>query len=379
MSEFIFNLQRFAEIYNSTPNTLVSGSGGDDYIENSGANVSIIGGKGNDYIFNGGDNVTIDAGADSDTVYNTSSNVTINGGDGDDIIKNINDDDYTNGSSNVSINGGADNDTIYNEGGNNVLFNYNDGDGNDLIKGFNATSTLKIGNGTGSYSSVKSGSDIIVTVGEGEITLQGAAALSNLNIAGVYCASPNPEKEDGEYIENTNNDAQVTGTSGNDTIMNRGNLATILGGAGDDYVNMSANSGKGGIYVYTGGNDTVLADYWALNTIVLDGVSVESSVGVDYGHGTLYLSNGKTLDVYPSLSLPHVRVVSSMNEVPRVISVIDSNESFVSLTDANQKGTIDLISTGGDKVTITGDTSDYWILNTGTFGKITTGTGNDSI
>ncbi|MBQ3433502.1 MAG: hypothetical protein IJG24_00480, partial [Selenomonadaceae bacterium] len=186
---------------------------------------------------------------------------------------------------------------------------------------------------------------------------------------------------DNDSITNSGSNSSVLGGAGNDTIMNSGNLATIWGGDGDDYVNMGANGGKGGVYVYTGGNDTVLVDYWCLNTIVLGDVSVESSVISDdgYGHGTLYLSNGKTLDVYPTVTLPHVRIVSSMDEVPRVNTVIDSNESFVSYTGANQEGTIDLIANGGAKVTVNGDTSNYWILNTGSNGKITTGTGNDSI
>ncbi|MBR0261588.1 MAG: hypothetical protein IJQ85_07315 [Selenomonadaceae bacterium] len=44
--------------------------------------------------------------------------------------------------------------------------------GNDTIRGFNAISTLQIGIDT--YSSQISGSDIILTVGEGNITLADA-------------------------------------------------------------------------------------------------------------------------------------------------------------------------------------------------------------
>lgn len=58
------------------------------------------------------------------------------------------------------------------------------GDGNDKIYGFNESSTLRIGNGTGSYSTTKSGSDVVVTVGTGKITLRGSATLDTLNIAG---------------------------------------------------------------------------------------------------------------------------------------------------------------------------------------------------
>ena len=53
MDKFIFDLQRFVDIYNEESNTLVSGTDDNDYIRNDGSNVTIDGGSGNDYIFNG--------------------------------------------------------------------------------------------------------------------------------------------------------------------------------------------------------------------------------------------------------------------------------------------------------------------------------------
>ena len=70
--------------------------------------------------------------------------------------------------SNSTLNGGAGDDYIVNEAAN-FVYVYANGDGNDTIKGFTKTSTLNI---TGSeYSSVKSGANTIVTVGDGSITL----------------------------------------------------------------------------------------------------------------------------------------------------------------------------------------------------------------
>ena len=67
----------------------------------------------------------------------------------------------------------------------NNLIQYTSGDGNDSIVGFNETSTLKIGDGTkDTYSTHLSGDNVIVSVGEGQITLAGAATLSALNIQG---------------------------------------------------------------------------------------------------------------------------------------------------------------------------------------------------
>ena len=128
--------------------------------------------------------MTINTGAGNDSVQNDGDKVTINTGAGNDYVRND--------SSSVTITGGTGNDTIYNnwnfssnapyayDNGANVLFKYTSGDGNDIIYGFKADSTLSIGGG--SYSSKKSGDDVIVTVGNGKITLDGAANLDKVNI-----------------------------------------------------------------------------------------------------------------------------------------------------------------------------------------------------
>ena len=80
--------------------------------------------------------------------------------------------------SNVTIKGGAGDDIITNDGAN-VTFAYGSGDGKDIIFGFNETSTLNI---TGDSSATKSGNDIIVTVGNGSVTLKDTANLSKINV-----------------------------------------------------------------------------------------------------------------------------------------------------------------------------------------------------
>ena len=175
MKKFVFDLQRFVNIYDTDSNTLLSGTSGNDTINTADnlKNITINGGKGNDHIWNA-----------------ASDNVSINGGSGSD--------DITNFGSETTIIGGKDNDTISNNGfigdghfyyyddswghGENVLFKYADGDGNDIIYGFKATSTLSIAASV--YSSKTSGNDVIVTVGDGKISLVGAAKLSKVNIIG---------------------------------------------------------------------------------------------------------------------------------------------------------------------------------------------------
>ena len=99
----------------------------------------------------------------------------------------------------------------------NILYQYELGDGNDLINGFNATSTLSISGGM--YSSEKIGDDVIVTIEYGDkITLQGAATLSSVNIIGKQMLN----------INNNTNDILIEGTDLPDVINNHGGNVTVL-------------------------------------------------------------------------------------------------------------------------------------------------------
>ena len=158
----------------------------------------------------------------------------INGGDGDDTI-------YNEFGDNVTIDGGAGNDSIDNHDGSNVLFTYTAGNGNDLIQGFNATSTLRIGEGTGTYSKATVGSDIIVTVGDGKITLEGAASLSALNIDGKEQASTTLTLTDSDAAKVTLDSKIITAdasarTKAINISANKLNN-TISGGKGSDKIN----------------------------------------------------------------------------------------------------------------------------------------------
>ena len=211
-------------ISNTGYSVTIDGGTGNDSISNDGSvNVSISGGAGNDYIFNRimavssgeeydegmddmkttsysiitPDNVILSGGAGDDHIYNEGNSDIINSGDGNDYIyiKGIEEEldqedvviamDYY--VENNTINGGKGNDTIVFEYAEGNLIQYTEGDGNDVIYGFShwGDDTLQIGDGTGFYSTQKSGSDLIVTVGDGKITLSGAADCNGLNIAGT--------------------------------------------------------------------------------------------------------------------------------------------------------------------------------------------------
>ncbi len=99
----------------------------------------------------------------NDVIYNNSKNkkVTIAGGKGDDFIS----------------------------AGKGDLILYNSGDGNDVIESFNSNSSLSIAGGT--YTTVVGGDDVIVTVGDGKVTLVNAKEY-DLNIIGTYGGDTTP-------------------------------------------------------------------------------------------------------------------------------------------------------------------------------------------
>ena len=253
----------------STENVTIDAGAGNDSISNHfGANISINAGADNDYIYNmEGSSVTIDAGAGNDTIANGGydiiwnwhdggSNVSINAGAGNDYISNW--------GSNVSISAGAGNDSIQNNGSN-VLFNYSSDDGNDTISGFNSTSTLSITGG--SYSTQVSGNDLIVMVGNGKITLLNASLTANsihINDETITLEPFVKLSDSGETIYPTRDSISILGGAGDDSIYNRGDSVTIDSGAGNDTIsndessNSSINAGDGNDYIYNSGNNVTI-------------------------------------------------------------------------------------------------------------------------
>ena len=133
---------------NTTNNTVVTGTSGNDYIANQGTNVTINALGGNDIVVNyGASNVTVNAGDGNDKILNVAQvdakgkviaspdNVSISGGAGNDSIEISGD--------NVSVNAGAGSNQIKISGKNEVIllkgrttvegFNTGFGDGSDTI------------------------------------------------------------------------------------------------------------------------------------------------------------------------------------------------------------------------------------------------------
>ena len=190
------------------------------------------------------------------------------------------------------------------DGAKNTVIKYTAGDGSDLIT-LNETSTLSISGAP--YTSVKSGNDWIIGVGSDSITLQGAAALSTVNIAGIN------SDDAGVTLRNYMNDTLITGTPNNDSIENGsyngnvkgGNNVTIVSGDGDDNAynmqgkNFTFTGGKGvnSVHSYQGNVATISTgannDYFnAYQSMLLTVSGGAGNVGLHSGGGNHNSLNG---------------------------------------------------------------------------------------
>ncbi len=274
-------------IDNDTFGKLVTGTDDNDSIANNHSKVTISAGAGDDTINNyrhsweidgvyaygrGGDSVSIDGGNGNDSITSWQTNyVTLSGGNGDDTIDNYSSvakvyggagNDLINGNAgaHVTIEAGAGNDIIsLGSDATNTQINYTSGDGNDSIVGFNETSTLRIGDGKGTYSTVASGEDIIATVGRGKITLVGAVDLDEIHIDGAQVLTVTDEDSasltapaDFKFVNAASRTTalQITGNKFANSILGGAANDTIWGGYGADTI--MSNAGNDTLWGGTG-------------------------------------------------------------------------------------------------------------------------------
>ena len=368
-------------ILNTNDRVQVRGTSSNDSIYNNASNVTVYGGAGNDTIRieaeSGNANVYVSmfGGQDNDLIQNYGADRSLIDGDtGDDVIDNW--------GKNVTISGGEGNDSIKldRDGAENCLIEYFSGDGNDTVVGFGTTSTLSIGEGTGTYSSVKSGKNVIVTVGDGSITLSGAASLSSVNIQGSVSSSSssNPKlimgKSVADSIVNTINGATIMAFGGNDSIENLGGYrVSISGGAGNDDIvnndaasNVTINAGTGDDTIFNAGSNVVFKYTSGDGNDIIYNLGTNCKLSIDDGTG-LYstVASGNDLIVTVGdgkITLSGAASSSTVNIQGSCfgISTINSNSNRL----VNGTRNSDYIRNYGDNVTINGSTGDDTIENT---------------
>ncbi len=275
-------------------NVSVSGGAGNDtitgaYLGRYDRITRINGDEGDDYIYNtvyhsgSGGYITIDGGTGNDTIKAGCG--SISGGAGNDSIN------IGSGNTTITVNGGLGDDTVFTDSANvnqKIFYQYTSGDGNDSIIGFKTTDTLKIGNGTSdTFTSVKSGSDVVIEVGTGKVTLTGAASLSTLNVAGTYVNPSIPSDtivltEGNDTYNNTVDGVTILALGGSDSITNTGASVSIDGGADGDWL-----ENKGANVTITGGEgEESLRNY---------GASTRADLGAGDDRVTMSNATGNTL------------------------------------------------------------------------------------
>ncbi len=294
-------------IINSTASTLLSGTAGADNITNSGKNVTILGNAGNDFIFNTGANVLINGGAGNDTINNKGKNATIIGGAGNDII---------------SLSSAATG----------TLIKYSSGEGKDTIIGFDSNDSLEVSGG--SYTTAKSGNDILVTFDSGSLLIKNTSKISVIggssgggddeeselpdgwkyaNTAKTSITATLASADDLDLTEDygagvikvdgskTTGGVVITGNDKNNSIKGGKGADLISGGYGNDTVSLGAGNDT---YIYTSGND-LIQDFAAGDVIQIDignieisGVStVGSNVLIETSEGNLIIKNGASKEI----------------------------------------------------------------------------------
>ena len=305
-----------AEFYNDENNKLITGTSGSDSVYNEeGDWATITTGAGNDFVYNdAGYIATINTGAGNDTVYNDgwSNYCTINTGAGRDLIS-------------------LDSSSYFN------VIIYNNGDGNDVIYGLDDTSTLSISGS--SYSTTKSGDNIIVTVDDGKITLVGAASLDTLNIEGtegddsqastsltITNATKSPVSVGSDVVTiDASTRTKAIAITGNEL----GNL--IIGGSGND----TFNSGKGNDTLIGGnGADVFVYNDGDGNDLITD-YTEEDTIKISKGTVKRISPNGD--DVIFTVGTGKITVKGGRN---KVINYVDAKEiEYFYPVDFNSKGT----------------------------------------
>lgn len=447
-NDTIFQTSNFDNCHNAT----INGEDGNDYIHNTGKTTTILGGDGSDTIINtldgeyfslSGHNSYVDGGNGNDYIENLGwcDFSTVNGGTGDDTILNLNwycsidggdgDDSIYTGGGVHTISCGKGNDTINSTGADSyyVTFKYTSGDGNDIIYGFNETDTLQIG---GTYSVVNNGSDVVVTVGDGKITLVGAASLTSINIE-TFDYTPSPDTpnttpaDTGKIIAN-NVAGSVDGTAYDDIVDNHASKVTIKGGDGNDKLttlrkttnvklygdacddtleaynstkvllsggtgnDLIYSSGSGNTVVGGAGNDTIEIDsattqiqYASGNgNDIIEGFRADSTLKIGDGKGT-YSSETVDDDVIITVGDGRITMLGAASLEKLNIAGTFQNATLTLTNDDNWNQTIDSIiklvdATKREKVTkITGNELNNTILGGSAKDIINGDDGNDSL
>lgn len=286
--------------YHGTP--LIDGLAGDDTITGGGTAALLRGGSGNDRV-----------------LYVASANNTVEGGSGDDYLA------WTYNASSAATNllaGGTGNDTLF---GSDSLdtYQYNRGDGSDLIGDFGAawvTDRLVFGAGIVRADLVDSrvGQDLVLQVRDGanpdaadrirvrdwfagdsyrieRLEFAGGSAVSGSQLATLGATLKGTEGND--TLNGHAETRAIDGGGGNDSMTGGAAVAALQGGAGNDTIRFAAEANA--VVDGGSGNDTLVgsASTGPAGTTRIAGGTGDDSITGTWGATTYLFNRGDGRDV----------------------------------------------------------------------------------
>ena len=413
---------------NTASNVVYDLVGGADKFGNNGGNyVLVYGGAGNDTLTNTkGNNVTLDGGAGNDLLEaNSGTGVLLIGGAGNDTFS------IASEASTVTINGGAGNDYI--DAQNNTLPNfyiYGEGEGKDTIAGYKTGDTIQLTAGYVDISkAVFSGSDFVIPVGSGSITLKDLAktditevTITNADgstttviqipqeLFGTKGADTLTNEKSGKLDGESLTPFKIDGLAGNDQITNTGDYVLIYGGAGNDSITLGGgtaesinhgtiNGGKGNDAVTIDGNNHAYLFEYASgdgndsiyglgesDTLVFGTSTIGTAISAD-GKNFLLTSGKTTVAVadYKGGDTFKIKLGNAEDSVfalPKIwqgTKNADTVDNTIAGYSLYALGGSDSITNSGASVQIYSDVGDDYISNTGASVTIDGGAGKDVI
>lgn len=257
---------------------------GNDNITVQAAKVSVSGGAGNDSItVKDGTNVPVDTDTETNATAKPENAVTIYGGEGNDTINVAGD--------KRDVKKTGEDTTLKSNVLATHVYEYNEGDGNDVIVGFNESDTIKIipkeaGSAISAEgikeAAVYDGKDLTIKIGTGSIVLKNVTGGKGLNIllGDTQIANFNkiPVKVTGtsksEEFTADVDEYIIDAAAGNDTITVSAAQVSVSAGTGNDIISL----GGGTNVVYDEEHKPATADAAIDNTKV---VTVYGGAGND--------------------------------------------------------------------------------------------------
>ena len=417
--------------FNSNSNIVINGTSKADFIYNDNAdNVTIYAGEGNDQITNDiGSYVYLDGGDGNDVLitdrnekspYNGGDHSTLIGGNGDDTI-----DSYAD---NVLIDAGEGNDfvtctdlsTVMSGTGEDLIWIYGNNGLNPplqivktIITDFDENKDILMFNydhlfensSVNNFSITKINNGVLLKNKYYQITLIGQTTekIKNATIAGFIDYDMNTMQyikkqmklselmdstavNNNNVINNSNNNTLISGTNGNDSIINSGSYVTVNTGAGNDTLSMIVSNSKNNYYLTLSdfSKDDVLdisdsisgfrvANVTTVGFRLLSSYYLDPNLIIDFPN----IKNDKDIEELKKVHVKNGNALTTMGELLKDIVSIDDNATIYGTNDDDI-----FIEVNGKNALVYGyDGKDEIHFNNTDIGKSTVyaGKGNDYV